>query len=191
MSSFMQTLNDPHARHAMLVHAPIALGILTVIPMLALACSRFRSKALIGVCAGAFVLTSVGAALAANAGEAAMDRVLERGTTGVERAAMDEHEELAEIAWVWPIIPAGLLGGVALFYKRGPVRIASGTLATAASIGVAVWIGLTAHAGGRLVYVHGLGVPPRAEKRTDTPAPPASSTPKQTHDDDHSGRGER
>ena len=37
-----------------------------------------------------------------------------------------------------------------------PGAVVSGVIAVAASFGVAVWISLTAHEGGRLVHVHGL-----------------------------------
>ena len=36
------------------------------------------------------------------------------------------------------------------------MRVPTGVIAVAASFGVAVWISLTAHEGGRLVHVHGL-----------------------------------
>lgn len=163
MNEFLQTWQDPHARHAALVHLPVVLGALGAAPLVALACTRFKNATLKWVCVVWFALASAGAALAASAGEDAADGVEHTGAhvTPAEHAALERHEDLGDGGWMWPLIPAAL---VALtFVPRRAVAVASGSLAIAAGVGVAVWIALTAHAGGRLVYVYGLGVPARGD----------------------------
>lgn len=155
----LSSFADPHARHALLVHLPIVLGVLGIVPCLVFALSGFKSKVARAVCIAWFAAASAGAWLAAEAGEEAEERVEGTALTPVEKAAIHEHEELGEGGWVWPLIPAVLLGATLVPKKQ--VRVGAGVLAAAASVGVAVWIAQTAHLGGRLVYVHGLGVPER------------------------------
>lgn len=163
MSDILEMLSDPHARHAMLVHFPIVLGLLGIVPVIALVVTRFKSQTLKIVAISCYLLMSAGAGLAASAGEEAEEHVedVQPGLTEVEDDAIEEHEELGEGGWMWPLIPAVLIGVTFLKDKR--VRIGGGALAIIASAGVAGWIGLTAHSGGTLVYVHGLGVPERGQ----------------------------
>ena len=156
LQEFLNTWADPHARHAMLVHVPIALGALGVLPLLALAATRFSSCPLKVLCIGWFLVGSAGGLLAANAGEEAKKRV-EKVASGAARAAVHDHEELGENGWIWPLIPAGLVA--ATFVPRKKVAVAAGMLAIAGAAGVTGWAAYTGHTGGRLVYVHGLGVP--------------------------------
>ncbi|CAG1009057.1 hypothetical protein PHYC_03647 [Phycisphaerales bacterium] len=156
--SFFEMLQDPHSRHAMLVHFPIVLVFVGVVLLMILGARKFRPKGLkVGV-AGCFLAASLGAAAAASAGEDAEDRVEgSAAMTPAAKAVFEEHEELGENGWIWPLIPAGLVL-VSLVPRRG-LEIGAGALALAGALGVAVWVGKTAHAGGELVYVHGVGVP--------------------------------
>ena len=52
ISDFMQTWNDPHARHAFLVHWPVVLGALGFLPLLGLAFSKWKSTPMKVVCVG-------------------------------------------------------------------------------------------------------------------------------------------
>lgn len=163
MPDILEMLSDPHARHAMLVHFPIVLGVLGIIPLIVLAVTRFKSQTLKIVAISCYLLMSAGAGLAASAGEEAVEHVedVKPGLTEVEHDAVEEHEELGEGGWMWPLIPVVLIG--ATFFKDKRVRLGGGALAIIASVGVAGWVGLTAHSGGTLVYVHGLGVPERGQ----------------------------
>ncbi|MBM4108878.1 MAG: hypothetical protein FJ255_08745 [Phycisphaerae bacterium] len=158
----LDSLKDPHARHAMMVHVPIALGVLGVPLGLALLLTGARSTVLKLVVVACLLMTSAGAALAAQAGEDAEHKLEERGLTKIEHDAVHEHEELGEGGWVWPLIPAGLAALTLIPSKRRAIPLAAAGLATLASLGVAGWISATAHAGGRLVYEMGIGVPARA-----------------------------
>lgn len=161
MNDILELMQDPHARHAMLVHWPIVLGLLGVVPAAVLLATLGKSKSarIVGIIW--FLLASGAAGLAANAGEEAEEGV-EHGAislTEAEDHAVEHHEELGEGGWKWPLIPAALM---ALSFAPGKrLRIAASAGALAASLGVAGWIALTAHAGGELVYVQGLGVPER------------------------------
>lgn len=172
MNSFLDTLNDPHARHAMLVHLPIVLGALGFLPVAALLLTRMRSKSLLGVCVVVFALASVGGWLAANAGEEAEHLVEERPLSAAAKESLERHEGLGELGWVWPLVPLGVLGATVLV-KPGRARMALGSAALAGALGVGVWVSLTAHEGGRLVYVHGVGVPNAGT--TGAPVVPAAS----------------
>lgn len=175
LANILDSLNDPHARHAMLVHTPIVLGSLGVVPLIALAATKFRNVTLKVVCIAWFLVASGGAAMAINAGEAAEETV-EGGLAPAAALALEKHEELAENGWLWPLIPAALVG--LTFIRKRTAAVAAGALAIAAGAGVAGWVALTAHEGGRLVYKHGVGVPAPGDVQT---APP---TPRRGHEDD-------
>jgi hypothetical protein len=160
------------ARHAMLVHLPVVFGLLGVVPLLALAAGRFQSKSLRWVCLIWFVALSAGAGLASMSGEEAEEAIEDQiAMTAQAEHDLEEHEGLGENGWIWPLIPAVFIS--LTFVSKPKVRLPAGALAIAGSIGVAVWIALTAHAGGRLVHVHGLtgaGIAPGTSGSAQTPA---------------------
>jgi len=186
LQEFLDMFNDPHARHAMVVHLPIAGSMLAILLTLAWAVTRFRATGLAVAAAILFVCASIGAAMAANAGEAAADRLEGAGLSTAEHAALEKHEELGERGWIWPLIPAALIGlGLT---ARAPVpkqvnriRVALGAIGIIAGLGVGAWVASAAHEGGQLVYRHGLGVPARGAGPVAA-APP--STELRDHDDD-------
>jgi uncharacterized membrane protein len=162
IEQLLHTWQDPHSRHALLVHFPVALCALGVLPLIALAMTGFKSYNLKIVCLAWFAIASLGAFLAGQAGQAARPDV-QAATPPLTAAQADllhDHQELGEKGWMWPLIPGGLVA--ITFIDRRGTRNAAGALAIIASIGVGGVIGYTAHLGGQLVYVHGLGVPQRA-----------------------------
>lgn len=188
MNDFLSTFNDPHARHAMLVHMPIVLGSLGFLPVIAWLVTRMKSRALLWTCIVTFVFASVGGLAAANAGEAAEDRV-EAGLTSAAKASLERHEELGESAWLWPLIPGGLVAIAALTPSKR-LKAGAGVLALAASLGVVGWVAFTAHEGGKLVYIHGVGVPSSSGVSGDggaaartTPPPDAPKSDRERDDD--------
>jgi hypothetical protein len=98
--------------------------------------------------------------MAAQAGHDALDSLRRRGAlTEGENALLEVHEWRGKSAWMWPLLPAVL---VAFAGAGGRVtRIAAGSASVAAGLGVAAWFCVIGHAGGQLVYRHGLGVPTR------------------------------
>mgnify|MGYP001226824110 CR=1 FL=1 len=169
MQGMLDTLQDPHARHAMLVHFPIVLALIGVVPLVIHLAMKARSRGLGLALLAWYAAASIGAALAANSGEAAEEGVEALSLTTAEQAALERHEELGENGWIWPLIPAAL--AAVTLVPRPRLRIAAAGLALAAGAGVAVWVGATAHAGGELVYKHGLGVPARGAGPLSMPQP--------------------
>lgn len=161
IKEFWETWNDPHARHAFLVHTPLVLGALGVFPLLGLAFRGFKSRPMRIVCMVWFLLMSGIAFMAEESGEAAAGNLwsLDPPMTGAEARAIERHEELGENGWIWPLIPCVLV--TLTFVPKKPVRMTAGIVAIVAAVGVSAWVAMTGHAGGRLVYIHGLGVPER------------------------------
>ncbi len=168
----LQAWQHPASRHGMLVHFPIVLGLLGILPVAALAITRFRAYNLKIVCLAWFLLASAGAFVAADAGGDAKDRLVagQPALTAAETAAVEQHERLGDDGWIWPLIPAALIAITFIDSKR--LRPIAGVLAILAALGVAGWVCLTAQAGGRLVYTHGLGVPARQIEPSPPPATP-------------------
>jgi len=162
LQDFLQTLKDPAARHAMLVHLPIIVGVMGLLPLIALAFTRFRSPALKAVIILTYLIGAAGAFLAADAGADSKGilSAVSPPLTPAEQADLHDHEELGENGWIWMLIPAALTG--ASFLKKNPLRIAAGSLAIAGACGILIWAAKTGQAGGRLVYTDGLGVPHRS-----------------------------
>lgn len=171
MQDILDMLGDPNARHAMMVHWPIVLGLLGVVPAAVLVVTLGRSTRARVVALVWFALASLGAGLAANSGGPAEHSTKRQTTdlTEAEQAAIHEHEELGEGGWKWPLIPAGLIA--LSFIPRKRVQLIAACAGLAGALGVAGWISLTADAGGQLVYVHGLGVPERGSADAGPAAP--------------------
>jgi uncharacterized membrane protein len=171
LQEIMDSLADPHARHAMMVHWPIVLMPVAVLLLGWFAATRFKSKP-VGIAAVLALLGAMaGAGLASGAGEEAYEAVKAAtpALTAAEEAALERHEELGEGAWLWPgacVLLAA--GGLLPKPKKAAPLLAS--VALLASIGVSARFAWTAHTGGSIVYDHGLGVPPRGQLSSLPPA---------------------
>ena len=161
IDSMIESWQDPHSRHALLVHFPVVLGSLGLIPVLGFACTRFRSRLGSAVCIAWFVAAMIGLGLASGAGEEAYKKVEQSHPplTQREHDALEEHESLGEGAWLWAL-PCVLLA-VGTLVPRKPVRLSAGASLIVAAAVLTGFVAVTGHTGGRLVYEHGLGVPPR------------------------------
>lgn len=168
--------NDPHARHAMIVHWPIVLCALLPLLVLLVAFTKGKNRTLIFLALGASVLACASAFMAERSGEAAEFSLSARYApiSAAEGAAVHEHEELGENGWVWPLIPGVFLGVLTVPIKRSTTRWGLIAMALLGSFAGVAWVSLTAHAGGKLVYAHGLGVPGRVK---EVPVGQASSRP--------------
>jgi uncharacterized membrane protein len=142
--------------HPMLVHLPLALAVL--VPPAAIIAWRLVAKGRLGRGGWAAVVIAqavlvVGAVVALRSGGAEGERVEDR----VSRAAIERHEEAAEL-FVWGAGAVLLVGALGLV---GPVRTRRMTMLVATT-GTLVVAGLavrTGKAGGELVYVHGAAGP--------------------------------
>ena len=179
LSEMMQTLQDPHARHAVLVHFPIVLSLVGFLLTVVLAATRFKNQTLRWVAVACFLAGSAGAGLAAGAGEESEEQIEDtQALTAAEEQAISRHESLGEGGWMWP------LGAGALVRKR-KLQIGVGIAAVVAGAGVAGWVGWTGHTGGAIVYQHGLGVPARSSGlQTDAPQANPADLPRSRDEDD-------
>lgn len=84
---------------------------------------------------------------------------------------IDKHENMAEKVWMFGLGTAALM--VISIFLRGTARLGIGVASFAAAIAAAVWVGLTGHHGGALVYEYGIGIPPEQviEWRVNPPTP--------------------
>jgi hypothetical protein len=76
---------------------------------------------------------------------------------------------MAEKVWLFGLVIAALVA-VSMSSKRW-LQTTAAWLAFLASVGLANWVGVTAHLGGTLVYAHGVGTPaPAADAMTQASA---------------------
>ncbi|MFM9958629.1 MAG: hypothetical protein ACKVZJ_11175 [Phycisphaerales bacterium] len=164
MSTF-SLFSDPHARHAIITHWPIVMCAVLPLLVLLVAFTKGKNKTLIYVALGASIVACASAFMAEQSGEAAEFSLNARyqPISAAEAAALHEHEELGEGGWLWPLIPMAFLGVLTVPTKRSMTRWVLIAMALLGSVAGVVWVSMTAHAGGKLVYVHGLGVPERVK----------------------------
>src|SRR4029450_2405736 len=162
LNDFLSSWGNPQLRHALMVHWPIVLSVLSLLFVVGLAINKGKSALLrmicLLVCLGFMVLGYItmqsggNAENAAGLGSADADKVL------------DEHEEFGEKV---PVFGAGCVGLVALtFIPQRTVRIIASWRAAVGCGGSAPWLGSTGHRGGLwgswgffLVYGYGVGAP--------------------------------
>jgi uncharacterized membrane protein len=166
VQSVLDAFGDPRMRHAAIVHMPVALSVLGL-PIAALAALFLgRRPAWRWATLAAYGALLVLSLLAVNSGEGAHDAI----TVSLPDAAyelLEEHEEMAEKAWM-PIGAVLLLTAVT-FVRDKRAQGACAVLALAVGVAGAGWIGVTAHHGGMLVYTWGVGTP------TSEPAEPGGA----------------
>jgi uncharacterized membrane protein len=171
-SAMNRAMNDPHQAHAMLVHLPIALSM--VLPLLLIVLAFMGPRRGSGYLRLAIVFLYVmGAAAAWSAEEQGEASAHHLETMSMTPAALDEleiHEELGEKV---PLIFAGAAVVTALSaIPVKMVRLIVMIVAVLGSLGATAWVSVTAHHGGQLVYVHGVGVPASPNNlHVSSPAP--------------------
>lgn len=155
--------------HAASVHLPIALA-LVGIPLLVLSLVCPKSHTIRWIAIVAYTMLILSALIAVSAGEA-----VEGNVPGSAAQAVfddfDQHEWLARKVWITGAVVLGLLLLSAI--PHVVLQRMAATLALLAGLACAGWIMLTAHHGGRLVYVHGVGVPAPRVTAPEEPQPPS------------------
>ena len=155
--SLLEALRDPRMRHAVLVHAPIALSGLGVLLSLAALVAR-RNHTLRWTALVAYALLCGTAVLAERSGEAAEEQIRVILPAAVDET-LEDYERMAQKVWIIAAATAGLLALSAI--PRPKPRAIFATVGLVAGVGLAGWLALTAHHGGSLVYRHGVGTPGR------------------------------
>jgi len=171
-----QTWAHPQMRHAMLVHWPIVLSIVSSLLAVAMAFNRGKNAQLRWIT----LLACVGLAIAGYMTEQSGSRAEDAASiqSPEAQANLNEHEELGEKV---PFLGAICTAVIALAFVRKPaIRVAATCLGVVACGGTSLWIANTAHYGGLLVYRYGVGTPATASSSNPDTAPAleASSDPK-------------
>ncbi len=174
ITDFQQTWADPQLRHAMLVHWPIVLSVLSIFFVLLMAFNGARSFLLrtfaLLICAGVMAAGYI----AVQSGDNADHSV--KVDPGPARDMLHEHEELAEKVPYFGAVCTFLI--LCTFIPKPVIRKSAAWLAVLSCLGTAGWVANTAHFGGHLVYEHGVGTPGIAAP--SAPSAPAPTTPAET-----------
>ena len=156
INEFQQNWAIPQIRHAMIVHWPVVLSVVSAIFVFALALTMGKSRTLrvisLLICAGVIASGYMGLKSGENAEHAATI------PSGAPHETLEDHEELAEKVPLLGTICAGLVA-ISFLPKPPVVRRVSVWLALIACVATAAWVANTAHFGGKLVYTHGIGLP--------------------------------
>lgn len=170
--SFLEAWSDPQMRHAMVVHFPVVLSLITIPPavLAALWQGTGRGRVLQWITLTACLMLAASLFVAGEAGEDAKDAVGPLSEAGEQE--LEEHEEDGENLWIWGAALCAVAG--VGFVRVKPVRIGSAWLVVAGGLVMAACVAETADHGGRLVYVHGAA----------GSAAPASSGGAEIDDDD-------
>lgn len=162
-TEMFESLNGIPERHAIMVHTPIVVSLLTIPAMLALLISKGKSAALRGVALATFGLLLGSTILAVQSGEAARSVMGLVPDSANER--VDKHESMAEAIWIFALV--GMVAVAVTWVKNKRARIGGAVTGTLVAIATGMWVGATAHHGGTLVYTYGIGTPHPVE-----PPPP-------------------
>lgn len=155
----LDTFQNSAMLHAAAVHAPVALSMLGVLLVLLSAVLGEKSTGIRWLTVAMYLGLVVAAFIAVKTGEQAREELPNEPGVIQEPVwnLVHDHENMAGKVWLFALATAVL---TAFTGADSPnVRVGAGTLAVAAALGTAAWVALTAHYGGTLVYVHGLGTP--------------------------------
>jgi len=154
--TILDTLNNPSMVHAAIVHLPIALAA-AGIPLVYLCAVVTRGSAVLRwVTVGCYVCLALTAFLAMQTGEGAMGMAPPQLPKEIWNE-IQYHESLGEIVWILGAATAVFVALSAI--KIRTIQLTMTTLAMLASLGTGVWVGVTGHHGGMLVYERGVGTP--------------------------------
>lgn len=153
-TSIFEAFNDPQMRHAALVHMPIALAILGIIPAAVALIAPKLGRAPVVVTIIVYLLL-IGASWAGVlSGEVAYGEMGNIPPLVHDQA--HDHEELAEKIWYFAL--AAAVFSLAALAKQPKVALVSKALVLLIGLGCAGWTANVAHLGGSLVYDFGVGV---------------------------------
>jgi uncharacterized membrane protein len=155
----VSAISDPQEFHAMVVHLPIALGMVGVLFAVLVAVTKGAAPGIRWACVVLYGIGAAGGYLAQWAGGRAAQHLMNAGPALSPEAAkvLDDHGEFGEKVWIFMAIAAVFAAGTAI--KHRGMRIVAIILLLAASVFAAGWVACTADRGGTLVYYYGVGAP--------------------------------
>lgn len=173
LHSLQETLHSPQQFHAAMVHLPIAASVFGLLALIALLFTAGKNNTLRWSAVAIFAIGAATGFLAEESGEEAMMSIEPVGGLLSDSAAdeLETHEEMGERVWLALLATSAVIAVSAV--KRPWVRITALSLGTAAAIAAALFVAITAHHGGQLVYRHGAGVPDSSNNNT-APVPAAT-----------------
>ena len=179
MQSFLDAWNDPQMRHAMVVHFPVVLSVVSL-PFAVLAAlwlGKDRGRVFRWITLAAYLALTVSLYVAGESGHDAEHAAAPLSEAG--ELELEEHEHHGHTLWQWPAVIC-IVAGVG-FVRVKPVRIAAAWLVVSGGLVVAERVAHTADHGGRLVYVHGAVSGPGTDAASiDAPASSAAGDPRIT-----------
>ncbi|MGI6459369.1 MAG: c-type cytochrome domain-containing protein [Candidatus Hydrogenedentales bacterium] len=179
---FFDTFSSPAVVHALAVHTPIALAFFGVPLVILAAVLVERGAGIRWLAVAAYLGLAVAAFVTVHTGEGARN-ALPNAPGLIDEPVWNlvrNHQSMAGKVWLFALATALLTACTAAQSPR--MRLTMGTLAVVSACATAVWLGLTGHYGGTLVYVHGLGTPALHYKqqliaRDETPSAARPSGP--------------
>lgn len=168
--------------HAIAAHMPVALSALGVVGVLVAIVVKTQRDSLRWAVVGLYLLLAATAWISVETGEDARAEV-----SGAIAAdiwdTIDQHQKLADRVWMFALGTAVVMAGS--IAAKGGLRTIMSVVTLVASIATAGWVTATGHQGGKLVYEHGIGIPPDkvVEWRINPPAAePGAQTSAPTQD---------
>lgn len=186
-NELINAFSDPQRLHAIMVHLPIAIAALGLLLVLGVIVTGGKSAGLRWTTVFVFLIGTLAALWTVQTGEEAAhalqhaDRLpqvdVADDASRAERledpaVLLQYHHDLAEYFWIG-------LGTVALLIMLAGIRVTWWKtlvllLALIVSAANVVWVGVINHYGGKMVYIHEVGVP----------SPYPNGMPEHEHDDD-------
>lgn len=154
-----ELLPNTQEAHAITVHLPVAISIIGVLVVAVALLLKTSKDVLRWSAVATYLLLAVTGYVAVETGEDARTEVSGAISPAIWEV-IDEHEEMAEYVWMFAVGTSVLL--LISIFTKGMTRLGTGIAAFALAIAAAVWVGLTGHYGGDLVYQYGIGIPPES-----------------------------
>ena len=180
-----ELVTDPHLVHGVVVHFPVALGILGI-PLVVISSIVGKNATLRWTACVLYLLLAAVSFGAVMTGEGALASLVGR-LAPEARALADRHVMLAKGIWIPAVVTAMLI--LLCGAKSERLRGALAVLAILASVVTGIWIGAASCYGAAMVYKYGVGaetpspivpiVPaPLSPTRVPTPTPaPTAAQP--------------
>lgn len=168
LDELLEVPRRPRLLHAAVVHFPVALATLGVLPAALVVVAHRRFPRLHWTLAVLHGTAALAALVAAWSGEQALAGL--GASSPAARGALATHQTLA--VWVAPLCGLAAVSALAVAHRDRWVRRAGRWSSLASSVAVAGLVGVVGHLGGTAVHVHGAGTPHAVVGSEDTPDDP-------------------